>query len=240
MHEELFVIRDLNRIDINIKQAQADLAGMIAAVRASTASITTQKVTIAEAEAALTVSREAERALNRRMEEYVIRRDRTQKMIDEGRAPDFLSARRQLEQCTVIVDDLEVELLEHMEQREALEARIVALAAQLVTTREEDAQGRARYAERSPGLKASVAELTSQRPALLERLNPDYRRVYEDHHRLGREAMTFLEDKVCQACSREVPPQVLMEVEHGRRIHRCRGCDRFFFSVIRPTLEESG
>jgi predicted nucleic acid-binding Zn-ribbon protein len=240
MHEELFVIRDLNRIDIDIKQAQAEIAGMIAAVRASTDAVTAQKVSIAESEAALAAARDAERVLNRRMEEYVIRRDRTKKLIDEGRAPDFLSARRQLEQCSVIVDDLEVEVLEHMEQREDMEARMVNLIEQLARTREEDLAGRSRYAEAAPGLKAEIAELNTKRPALLERLNPDHRRVYGDHHRMGRESMTHLVGKVCQACSREAPAQVVMEVEHGKRIHRCRGCDRFFFSVIHPSLEESG
>ena len=240
MHEELFVIRDLNRIDMDIKHARAKLAGMIAAVRASTDSVVAQKVVLSDSEVALSALREAERRLNRRMEEYVIRRDRTKEMIDEGRAPDFLSARRQLEQCTAIVDDLEVEVLEHMEQREELEARIATLIEQLDSTRQKDQAGRSRYAEESPGLKATVAELTNQRPALLGRLNPDHRRIYEDHHRSGRAAMTHLTEKVCQSCSREAPPQVIMEVEHGRRIHRCRGCDRFFFSVIHPALEESG
>ena len=240
MHEELFVIRDLNRIDIDIKRARATLSGMIAAVRSSTDAVAAQKVTIGEAEASLAAVRDAERQLNRRMEEYTIRRDRTKTMIDEGRAPDFLSARRQLEQCTVIVDDLEVEVLEHMEQREEMEARLVALNEQLERTRQEDQTGRSRYTEASPGLKATVAELTAQRPALLERLNPDHRRIYGDHHRMGREALTHLEEKVCQSCSREAPAQVIMEVNYGKRIHRCRGCDRFFFSVIHPTLEESG
>ena len=216
MHEELFVIRDLNRIDMDIKHARAELAGMIAGVRASTDSVIAQKVVLGESEAALTALREAERRLNRRMEEYVIRRDRTKEMIDEGRAPDFLSARRQLEQCTAIVDELEVEVLEHMEQREEMETRIATLIEQLERTRQEDQAGRDRYAEASPGLKAQVAELTTQRPALLERLNPDHRRIYENHHRLGRAALTHLEGKVCQSCSQESPPQVIMEVEHGK------------------------
>ena len=65
MHEELFVIRDLNRIDMDIQHARAELAGMIAAVRTSTDSVVAQKVVLGESEAALLAARlqamEAER-----------------------------------------------------------------------------------------------------------------------------------------------------------------------------------
>ena len=143
MHEELFVIRDLNRIDGEVSQARATLAEMVAQVRTTTAAITAGKEALAQTEASLAAVRDAERKLNRRMEEYVLRRDRTKTMIDEGRAPDFLSARRQLEQCTAIVDDLEVEVLEHMEQREEIEAQLEEQKEALQVTRQDDTKGRA-------------------------------------------------------------------------------------------------
>ncbi len=240
MHEELFVIRDLNRIDGEIEAARGALARMIADVRATTDAINAAREATAETTASLDAVKEEERKLNRRMEEYILRRDRTKKLIDAGQAPDFLSAQRQLEQCSAIVDDLEVEVLEQMEQREELETRITTIAAQIVALREQDARGRAAYGEKSPGLKAEIAGLTERRPALLDRLNPDYRRVYGDHHKAGRRALTSINYPVCAACHLEAPAQIIIEVEQGKRIRRCRGCDRFFFSVIHPGSEESG
>ena len=240
MQEELFVIRDLNKIDTDISTARQRLSGMIAAVTRTTGSITRQKAELAEVSGKLEVVSTEERKLNRRMEEYILRRDRTRKLIDEGRAPDFMAARKQLEQCTEIVDELELEVLERIERREELEAEIAERQQALEAVRVKDAAGRSRYGAEAPKLKAAIAELTAQRPALLERLNPDHRRIYQDHHELGQVAMTHIKDRICMACNREAPPQVILEVEHGRRIHRCRGCDRFFFSVIQPELEESG
>jgi predicted nucleic acid-binding Zn-ribbon protein len=240
MHEELFVIRDLNHIDGEIETARGALAKMIADVRATTDAINAAKKAIVETTASLDAVKEEERKLNRRMEEYILRRDRTKKLIDAGQAPDFLSAQRQLEQCAAIVDDLEVEVLEQMEHRETLEAQIATTEAQVVALREQDNRGRGAYTETSPGLKAEIAALTERRPALLDRLNPDYRRVYGDHHKAGRRALTHINYPVCAACHLEAPAQIIIEVEQGKRIRRCRGCDRFFFSVNHPGLEESG
>jgi predicted nucleic acid-binding Zn-ribbon protein len=240
MQEELFVIRDLNRIDGEIAAAQEALADMIAAVRETTDAINAEKQAAAQTAGDLEAIRDEERRLSRRMEEYILRRDRTKRLIDAGQAPDFQSAQRQLEQCAAIVDDLEVEVLEHMERREALEALLAESDERVTALREQDTAGRARYGELSGGLKAAVASLTEQRPALLDQLNPDHRRIYEDHHRAGRRALTHITAPVCMACNREAPPQVIIDVDRGHRIHRCRGCDRFFFSVIHPESEESG
>ena len=240
MQDALFVIRDLNRIDSDIAAARKMLADMIAAVRSTTALVAAENETLAKTGEALAKALDEERKLSRRMEEYVIRRDRTQKLIDEGKAPDFQSANRQLQQCAAIVDDLELEVLEAMELREELEAEVATITERLAATRAKDSSGRSAYRDASPGLKKTVTELTARRPPFLERLNPDERRIYTNLHDAGNAAMTHIEHGVCQDCNREVPQQALLEVESGKRIHRCRGCGRFFFSVIHPESEESG
>ena len=231
MQEELFVIRDLHNIDAEIDAARARLAEMVGRVRQTTAEVSEAKAALAEIEAAVAAVQEEERTLNRRMEEYILRRDRTRGLIDAGKVSDFITASRQLDQCEQIVDELETEVLDRMERREELEGKSAAAGARLAAGRAADTEARQPYHQEAPTLKSRIETLTAQRVPLLGRLNPDYRRQYSDLRGRGKLALCNITDAACSACHETPPPQVIIEVGAGTRIHSCRGCQRFFFDV---------
>ena len=238
MLDELFIIRDLGRLDAAIDADQGALATMVEAVRATTAEVAAAKAHLTESEAALQASREQERTLSRRLHDYTKRRDDTRTLIDSGRAPDFAVAQRQWEQLQQITDGLETETLEAMEAREAAEAALAAAEARLTAGRAADTAARERYHAASPGLKARVAAQTGERPPLLGRLQPERRRQYEDLRTRSMEPLARIVRGNCSHCHQGVPPQVVNEVRTGRSIHLCRGCGRFFFDIREETGEE--
>jgi predicted nucleic acid-binding Zn-ribbon protein len=231
MQDELFVIRDLNRLDAEIAQAQARLRGGVDAVKGTTAAITASKGRLQAAEAELTLQRTTEHQRTRRLRELTQSRDKTDKLINAGQAPDYDLALQQLSQQAVLVDDAETDLLMTMEAREEAEAELSAATEALAAARTADAAAREDYRARSPGLKAAIAEKTAARPALLEKIAPDHRRQYRDLRGLGLDALAFVVKGACSICFQSTPAQISNEILSGRRIHTCRGCGRFFFAV---------
>ena len=240
MQDELMVIRDLNRLDQDNDADQASITGMIDAVKASTAEVVAAKAHLAASQAELAARQEAERALNRKLNDYTKRRDDTRTLIDTGRAPDYQTAQRQLDQLAQITDDLETETLEAIMAREEAESELASAEQRLTDGRAADTAAREQYHASSPGLKAQIAERLERRPGLLDRLMIDRRRHYENLR--GREmyAITFIKAGACEDCHQRAPSQAVNEVLAQSRIHTCRNCGRFFFDVRRARPAEEG
>jgi len=229
--EALFRIRSLWKLDHGADEALREIRRLADRVRSTTAAIIASKELVQSTAAELEAVTAAERKLNRRMEEYILRRDKTRRMLDEGQVSDFITASRQLDQCTMIADDLELEVLEHMERMETLSEQLSMLKLHLAGERVADTEARAEYHERAPVLKAEAATLQAGRGAILALLFPEQQRGYATLRRYGLEPLTNIIDGTCKACHRRVPPQAALEVQSGKRIHTCRGCGRFFFEI---------
>jgi len=231
VQDELFVIRDLNQVDAEIDQANKAIRDGVSAVKETTARVAANKARLQAADAALAELQTRERELNRRVAELTGQRDRTRQLIDTGRAPDYARATLQLTQQETLLDDTETDLLETMEAREAAEKEQAVSTDAVARARKDDAAARQRYRDTSPGLKAEIAAKTAQRPPLLDKIEPDRRRQYEDLRKQGLDALSHVVRGACNRCYQNAPPQIANEVLSGRRIHTCRGCGRFFFAV---------
>lgn len=231
MVDELFVIRDINRIDLEIARAQKGLRDGVDAVKTTTARVAERKARLQTAESELARLQAEERENSRRLKELTALRDRTKQLIDSGQAPDYDKATQQLQQQAELADEAETALLITMEEREAAEAELAEATASLERARTGDANARRRYKQTSPGLKAEIAEKTAQRPALLDQIEPSRRRQYSDLHKQGLDALAHVVKGACNQCYQNTPPQIANEIRGGRRIHNCRGCGRFFFAV---------
>lgn len=231
MVDELFVIRDINRIDLEIERAQKALRDGVDAVKTTTARVAERKQRLATAQAELERLQTEERENSRRLKELTAKRDRTKQLIDSGRAPDYEKATQQLQQQNDLADEAETALLITMEEREAAEAELAEATASLERARTGDANSRRRYKKTSPGLKKEIADKTALRPALLDKIEPNRRRQYSDLRRQGLDAIAHVVKGACNHCFQSTPPQTANEIRGGRRIHNCRGCGRFFFAV---------
>jgi predicted nucleic acid-binding Zn-ribbon protein len=229
--DELFVIRDINNIDLKIAADQRALRKGVAGVQQTTAAVAATRKALAEASARLEQLHGVERDLSRRVKELTVQRDRTRHLIDAGQAPDYDRAMQQLSQQDALLDETETTYLETIEEREAAEAEEARLKAQLQSDRDADAAARQEYRDQAPGLKARIAQQGTLRPALLEKIEPNRRRQYLDLQQRGMDALTHVVGGACKYCFQSTPPQIANEVRTGRRIHNCRGCGRFFFAV---------
>ncbi len=236
MHAHLLAIRDLWHVDEEMDALRAKAGALARAVEEARARREAAREALDARKAELAELKKRERALDRRIAEYGQRRDRTRRLLDEGKVGDFISAQRQLDQCVAIVDEAETELLELLEEVDAAGEALARAEAELEAAgRAVEAAVRAQ-AEQRPAVVARYRELEALRPERWAALDEEHRVPYRDLRRRGWKPLAWIRDGACEACRRVVPPQVAIEVVQGRTVHRCRGCGRFLYDV-RPAEE---
>lgn len=231
MHQDLLDIRDLYKVDHEMDSLREEARALARAIDDARKEGERLAALLVSERESLEAIKVEERRLNCKLEEYAERRDRTRTLIDEGRAPDFMSAQRQFEQCARIADETESELLEVMEQREAVEERMAALEAEQAATRRSAQEARATQTERRPIIEARFRELEPLREERFKALPGYYQTPYVDLRRRGREVLANIVDGSCSACRIQVSAQVAIEVARGERAHACRGCGRYLYDV---------
>jgi predicted nucleic acid-binding Zn-ribbon protein len=238
VHVDLCGVRDLLSVD-------REQDGLKAEAKALAAGLNSARAVHADAEAALVAAQETraaavkeERRLNRKLEDYISKRDRTRTLIDSGGAPDYATATKQLNQLIEIVDELEYSLLEQMEARELSERgearaeRVVAVAAEGVE------QARQAQRTRRPEIEARFGVLRGERTERWAALRGDEQSHYAGLRKRGTPVLVDVDGGVCSHCHVEPPPQTVVEVLRDRRVHTCRNCHCWFRQVRADRGEE--
>jgi predicted nucleic acid-binding Zn-ribbon protein len=123
--------------------------------------------------------------------------------------------------------DKEDRLLELMEQREDLDARLKTLEGEVT-----EARSRLAEIEQSSGrelveLRHALAERTAEREALVPEIDPELLEVYEDLRRQKRGVgAASLVDGVCQGCHQKLSPMYIDRLKHSTGPWRCEYCRR--------------
>jgi predicted nucleic acid-binding Zn-ribbon protein len=118
-------------------------------------------------------------------------------------------------------------VLELMEQRENLDARLSPALAEL-----EEARQRLAEIERSAGQelvedRRALVERQAERGALLPGLDPELVDLYEELRRSKRGiGVASLVDGICQGCHQKLSPMYLDRLKHGDGVWRCEYCRR--------------
>ncbi len=122
---------------------------------------------------------------------------------------------------------LEDELLDQMERREDMEARLQPLEA-------EAAEANSRLAEIEEGsarefvqLEKALGEHRAEREAMLPQFDQDVLGLYEELRQLKKGiGAAALVDGVCQACHQKLSPMYLDRLKREQGIRRCEYCRR--------------
>ena len=82
MHVDLCGIRDLLAVDVELDTLKAEAAGLAASVRDAKAALAAAEVALETAKETRGEAIKEERRLNRKLEDYTAKRDRTRELID--------------------------------------------------------------------------------------------------------------------------------------------------------------
>jgi predicted nucleic acid-binding Zn-ribbon protein len=180
-----------------------------------------------QAQAASDALRDEERSLNRRLETYQKRRDKAQKMIDEGTAPDFRAAQAQAEQCGSIVDDLETELLELMERMDQAATALKGAIDGRDHLAHRCEAARTRYQERLKVLKPEFEAATGARDLRRERVYKEHLGLYDRLRDKKMSVFGLVDSETCTACHVKLNGTLVSDLKRGAEVLTCPSCGRY-------------
>jgi predicted nucleic acid-binding Zn-ribbon protein len=224
LHPDLVAISNVWQADVRVDTLKAEHERLSADVAQA---VLAQKDAIAARDAAkatLDATKAEERANTRELDSYVQKRNATRKMIDEGTAPDYAAAERQLARCRELVDELETKGLDLLDRLEAGTAGLAAAEDARKKAEIAEREARQALAARDPGLRVELGAALQQREQGWSELPIDYRIPYGELRRRKRIALVNVVDNTCVVCHMRVPPQKVNEVQMKRAVHTCVGC----------------
>jgi predicted nucleic acid-binding Zn-ribbon protein len=231
LHPDLVAISNVWQRDAVNDQLRAEHEGLSSAVAAATRELTAATAAATAAAAALEAAKKDERANSRSLDEYGQKRDSTRKMIDGGTTPDYAASTRQLEKILVIIDELETKGLELLDVLEGSERTLKTTLKAQGEAEKVLADAKAALAARDGAIRTELAALTKPRAAAWAELPADYHAPYQELRRRKRRALVNTVDGVCTQCSMRVPAQKVNEIQLGRAVHTCPGCQAYVLPV---------
>lgn len=226
--EELVAVQKLWINESSAENARAALAEARKSLESTNLSIDALRKSREEFETREQALFAEERTLQQKLQNYQKRVRETRRMIDEGRAPDFLMAERQVESCVTIVEQVETRLLEIMEELDQIHAkseRLKTESASLSRTVETRSRELQEQVERT---HLELERLQGERKALEANVTVEHLERFRMLRRQGRAVLSLIKDGSCTSCNFMVPSQVFLEIQRNTRIHVCRHCGRFF------------
>lgn len=127
---------------------------------------------------------------------------------------------------------IEDEVLEQMERREEMEARLPPLESELAEARRHLAGLDADAAKEREEAKNDVEMLRSDRKALIPEFDEELLELYEDLRAQKRGVgAAALEDGVCSGCHQKLSPLELERIKQTEGVRRCEYCRRILVLV---------
>jgi uncharacterized protein len=122
------------------------------------------------------------------------------------------------------VEDL---VLEQMERREGLEARLGPLEVESEEARKQLEAVEEGSARELVEVEKALGEATARREGLVGEFDPDLLELYEDLRRQKKGvAAVALEDGICRGCQQKLSPMYLDGLKRDEGIRRCEYCRR--------------
>ena len=225
MHEDLERLDRIDRLDRGRAKRQAEVVKAQDNWERARAELAQKETARAACATAVEDNRAAQKALQRKIGEFVKRRTSAERLLASGQG-DPEAAERQVDRCTALIDDVETEMLELLEAQDALQAALDAAEAE----REGAAQHLAGLDDTVPEqvrtLEAEAARLATEQDALMAELPSDLASRYQAWRARKKWAVARVVRNACDACRMEVQPQHRSDLRRGR-IAPCRGCHRW-------------
>lgn len=227
MHEQVLKLASLWKQDQardTVLEALQDLRDKVSKNEAQHARATERCDSLASQ---LKELRKQERQHTTSMDKYAKKRDKTQAMIDEGRAPDFQVAMSQLARCAELVDDEETILLELMEQIEELQGKHQGQVNSQGIFAQRLAEAEAALEAQRGGLQASIDQATVTRDAARDGIFNDLLHRYDNCRSRGFHPFADVRGTICMGCNVGLERMVIAEHRRGVSVQWCRSCGRY-------------
>ena len=225
MHEDLERLDVIDAADRQCARLQYKIAGLKQAVVDAEARVQDAMATKAGAEAAVKDSQTNERSLSRTLEQHRGNQASAMRLLETGQG-DPEAAERQVQRCTVLIDEVETEMLELLERHDGLSATLQAATDDL-----EEAEGALVVITRDTpnkigALQAEIKALREKRNTQFAGLPREIASKYDHWRGRNKWAVSRMVDNACDACQMEIQAQHRSDLLRGL-LAPCRRCHRW-------------
>lgn len=227
MQDDLQAVVALWNVDKGIARAEEGLARLDAAIAACDARLAELARERAASNQRLEALAVSERELAKKLDDSSARKQKTQALIDAGKATDYITATRQVENAVAQINDFEGQIFAILEEQEQLQGRLDELGRQDVLAAARKREALLDRDAASPALKDELARLGVARESAWTQLPQGDRTRYRNLRSQGLRPVARVSGTACAGCRMNVPFQMLNELKSGARTHTCRGCNRW-------------
>ena len=131
------------------------------------------------------------------------------------------------------ISELEDEVLEAMERREAIDGRIGEIDGELELKRAAAADRLRELDEEAASIEREIAGLEARRQGMVTDVDTTVYRLYDRLRRGHRfPALVPLKGLACGVCYSRLPPQVVREITHDGSLHPCEACGVLVYAPL--------
>lgn len=231
MREELRLLEELQRLDLQLQETDQALQALPARLQAL-------KQDVEAVEAVLGRERkQLEDAQRYRGElEQSLRRDQDQlnktkaKLTQVKTSREYMAVQREFESSRRLINDREAELAKLTGAIDQTQASVARHEQEIEGLRQHlDEEARATQTQLA-ALEEEVAGRRTERAALAARVNKSLVRKYEQIRRQrGGLGLAAARDGVCGGCRMHLPPQLYNILQRAETIEKCPNCQRIVY-----------
>ena len=231
MKDQLLYLQQLQDIDIKTKEIRESIEAVPAQLDPAKKDLAMLEGML-EAERAKLAETESWRA---EQEEIVTRdqealRNAKAKLAEAKNARDFGAASREIDNKKRAIHDREQEVLKLYEALEVGTAKLETHETDVAKLRTHVDGEQAKFTDVLAELESRAIEAQNGREAIVEKINADLLKRYDNvRHRRGN-AVVAVKNGVCQGCHMSLAPQLAIQVQRAESIHSCRQCKRLLYA----------
>jgi len=229
--EQLKRLHELQQIDQKIMEVERFRDEAPKRVHRMETDIQQHQAIITDREAVLKTAREERRAKEKELEEHEARITKNQeRLMNVKTNEEFRAIQKENQRQKEMIEELEDQILRIMDDIDSAELG-VKKAKERFAELESDVQKQiADLQAKLAQVEAELVELNAQREERLPNIDSTFLARYDKLRKItGGVAVVRVENRTCQGCRMNVPPQVYNLVIRNEEIITCPNCYRILF-----------
>jgi predicted nucleic acid-binding Zn-ribbon protein len=230
MNPRLEQLIHLQRVDSDLRRAQAGLAEIPKRKAELEAELAAERARLDRAKAGLDESMKARRRHEGSLQDLEGKRSRYKGQLMEVKTnKEYTAMLHEIEGVEREIRALEDQVLAEMEKAESLTAEVKREEVAFKAREERHRTDLRALDERSRALEADAARLGAERDEVARGLDEDTLDLFQRVARLRGSAMAEARDGMCQVCHVKLRLQMFSDIKRNEEIVQCPACNRILY-----------
>jgi len=230
MREQIVVLDELQRIDMELSELEVSLKEYPEKISAFEQELETSRNTITDLNTQNEQHKESKSKLEQEIanNEEMIKKSE-EKLFEIKTHKEYAALQKEISDTKRMNSDLEESLIDDMEKIEQIESKISEIQEELTVKEEE-------YREKIDGFKEKLEEVNklygpkvAEKDTVSSKINPEILPIYEKIKKRDGTVLALAKNEACTACHMNIPPQMFNEVLTLSKIIQCPSCKKILY-----------